>query len=421
MPSTGDSTDTSTPDTTADTSSTDSTETTDSSSTGSTESTGSTGSTGSSTSSSDTSTSTSGSSGSGTGSYATTPRSIPERPSAAGATLLESQRLAGAVVPPTLIDPRFTKLASLSTLPFKSPAAITQILVSPADSVAARAGMLAGFASSRSTTDGSASMVVALFEFDTPAAATAGAKALVGAAQDKKGDTGKAAVPGFAGAAGWTGRSTTSSGTRAYLHAFLPQGSLVLYVWTQGPTSAASSLPALARSAFTVEVAAAKAFKPLRKSQLADQQVDPDGLLARTVPNVGEDLTVVDGLYSGAGELNYDTDPVGTRKLFDATGVDRVSLGRVNVYRARDAAGARAVRDSFIAQSVAQAQAQGQDPWEDFDYTGPVPGTRCLQQTLNSVFYCMSTRDRYAMEVSASSESDLEAALAAQYDLLGTF
>jgi hypothetical protein len=44
--------------------------------------------------------------------------------------------------------------------------------------------------------------------------------------------------------------------------------------------------------------------------------------------------------------------------------------------------------------------------------------TKCLQQALNSNYYCVGTVGRYAFEISAGSEADLDAAVTAQATLL---
>lgn len=366
-------------------------------------------------------TETSDSDSSGTGSsapatYPTSPLNYPATPATQqSANLTEARRMAAFLVSPTFIEPTFTHLASISTLPFKSAASIANLLSDPVPAVAQRGGMITGFSSARSTLDNKSALVVAAFEYPDAASAKKGAADLAAAAAQKDeyvADTGRASIPGFPAAVGWVGTAKTDGD---YAHAFLAQGSLVIYAWTQDPPGSKNNQPARLQKTFATETKALAAFKPVPKANLMQQPFDPDHLRAHTIPNTGDAATVVDGTYLAAGELHYDTDPIGTQKLFASAGVDRVSLGRANLYRARDAAGAAAVRDNFIAVL------QTDKAWAPYRATSAAPDSNCLQQSLNSVYYCMATRGRYAIEVSGSSENDISAALTAQYDLLDGF
>ena len=48
-------------------------------------------------------------------------------------------------------------------------------------------------------------------------------------------------------------------------------------------------------------------------------------------------------------------------------------------------------------------------------------GTSALQDALNSKYYCVGVRGRYAFELSADSEGDINAVVGAQYQLLAGF
>lgn len=284
------------------------------------------------------------------------------------------------------------------------------LFTAPVPSVAQRAGMITGFSSARSSTNGA--LLVAAFEFGTAAQAAAAVPALSAASLNKESDKGKAVVPGYPAAAGQYG-SNTSSG--AYLQSFLAQGRMVLYVYIDDKKQTTSQQSALAAATFKAQSAAFAAFKPTAPDALMQLLVDPENMLAHTIPDSGDDATVRDGSMTGYGQLHYDSDPVGTRNLFAKAGVDAVTDGRANVYRAKDAAGAAAVRDEFIAVTRSTSSLT------PYRLTAQVPGASCLQDALNSQYYCMGTRARYAFEVSADSEADLTAAMEAQYQLLAGF
>lgn len=343
--------------------------------------------------------------------YPTTPLPYNRTPSTQlSANLLEGRRIASALVVPTFIDPAYIRGGNLSTLPLRDASATKILFVDPMPSVAQRAGMITGFSSARSSTTGA--LLVAAFEFGTAAQATAAVPAMAAAAADKDSDKGKAVVPGFTAATGQYG-STTESG--AYFQSFLSQGRLVLYVYISDKRQTATQQAALAAKTFEVQTASFAAFKPTAPTALMQLPVDPEGMMAHTVPNTGDDLTVIDGYMTAAGQLHYDTDPVGTRALFARAGVDAVGGGRATVYRAKDAAGAAAIRDSFVATSQ---QANSMQPYQ---LAAQVPGAKCLQAALNSRYYCVGTRSRYAFELSADSEADINAVMSAQYQLLAGF
>ena len=354
------------------------------------------------------------SSGSASTVYPTTPAVLIKTPrDAQGAALLEGRRIAGSLVVPTFIDPTLTG-GSISTLPYSGPQAMTILFgTAPMPSVAQRAGMITGFSSSRSDSADN-NLIVAAFEFNSPAQATAAVPLLAAAAANKADDKGKAAVPGFPAAAGWYGAFPQQP---PYYHAFLAQGSLVLYVWVTGPRLNTPALQAAqVATALKVESAAMASYVPTAPAKLMQLPVDPAGIEAHTLLNADGKGNVTDGVMSGTGQLHYDSDPIGTQKLFAAAGVDLVSDSRASVYRAKDAGGAAIVRDGFVA--FTQKSESGMTP---YTLTAAVPGASCLQQALNSDYYCVGVAGRYAFEISASSAADINAAMLAQFTILKGF
>ena len=345
--------------------------------------------------------------------YPSTPATLPATPSNADlANQLEGRRIANYLVVPTLIDSSLTKNASISTRVIRSASAISVLFPSPMATVAGRAGMLNGFSSARSDTQGNA-LVVAAFEFGSDAAAKAAVGPMNAAAANKESDKGKTALAGFPASVGWYG--TLSDGT-TYLQSFLAQGRMILYLYTSGESFTVAQQNALAVKTFKAQTASMAKFVPTAPDKLMSLATDTDGLLAHTLANQGDDRTVNDGTYSATGQLHYDTDPVGTQQLFTKAGVDLVGDGRANVYRAKDQAGATLVRDAFI-----DFVQKGDSKYTSYTPSADVPTASCLQQTLSSIYYCVATQGRYVLEVSAQSEGDLNAALAAQYAMLDGF
>ncbi|MGI8591026.1 MAG: DUF7373 family lipoprotein [Nakamurella sp.] len=325
------------------------------------------------------------------------------------ANVLEAHRIANYLVVPSFIDGTYTRGADLSTLSYKGPASMSILFVDPMPAVAQRAGMITGFSSARG--DGSKNaLVVAAFEFPTDAKATAAVPAFVSAVANSKDDKGEAAVPGFKAAAGRYG----TSGTQPYFQAFLAQGRMVLYLYISGPGLKTPALQAaLAAKTFTAQTAAMSHYTPTAADKLMQLPVDPGGLRAHTLPNSKDDATVNDGVFTAAGQLHFDSDPITTKAIFDSAGVDVVADGRASVYRARDANGAKLVQADFIAST--QSTQKSMQPYQP---TSGAADRTCLQQALSSYYYCVGTSGRYAYELSAKSEADINAALTAQAALL---
>jgi len=330
------------------------------------------------------------------------------------ANLLEGRRIAGYLVVPTLIDAAYTKGGNLSTLAYKSARSMSTLFPAPMSSVAQRAGMLTGFSSARSDSAKNG-FVVAAFEFGSAVQAKAAVPAFVAAAANKENDTGKAVVPGFPAAAGWYGDYDGAS--PPYFHSFLAQGAMVLYVYISGPRlNSPQQQSALATKTFAAQTASMSKYVPTAPDKFMQLPVDPAGLLAHTLPNSGDEGSVNDGIYSAAGQLHYDTDPIGTKAIFTNAGVDMVADDRASVYRARDANGAALVQTDFIA--FTQSTDKTMQP---YTLTADVKDAKCLQEPLSSFYYCVGAQGRYAFEVSARNEADINAAMTAQAALLTGF
>ena len=375
---------------------------TDSSSASVTESTGST-STGSSdpTSSSDST----GESGGAGGDFPTTPQQIPATPQTEQqATLLESRRLGGYMVPPTVFAAQYQRQV-LPTGPYKNAAALSLLFSDPTPAVAEQNHMVAAFSAARNGTDNSG-LVAAVFEFPNAGAATKAAKAM----SDSVKYTPAAALPGFPTSVVTT---HTSADGGPIVQAFLPVGPLVSYLWAEGAKGAAAAdVAKIVTAGLTAESKAAAGFKPVSGS-LNTQPMDHDGLLAHTLPNTGDNATVADGIYTAAAELNFDSDPVATAKVFAQTGVDYVTLGRDSVYRTKNPAAAVTLRDGFIAENKAQ------DPTQQAVDPGALGAAAvCTQGSSLQSFYCAIAHDQYMIEVNETSASRAIAVGQAQIALI---
>jgi hypothetical protein len=343
--------------------------------------------------------------------FATTPRSLPPAPeSDTEARLLEGRRLADAMPAPSLVEPRYLT-GGPHTVPLAGAPELARWLVfdAPTPAVAQQRGMVTGFVSSRYTADGASSIELGAFEFPDAAHAAAAVRPLADSVRATYFTEQPAQLAGHPGAVGWTGHN---DGVGYQLQIFQAQGAVVLWVSTADrfqPTDQAGRAVRL----LDAMVAAYSGFRATPAAELRRLPTDQDGLVAHTVPNTGVDRSVRDGLYTAAGELHFDTDPVTTRELFRRAGVDLVSLAATGVYRARDAAGAAIVRDGFV-QEAQQQDAAAHPATVD----GAPTGTSCLRYPTDPTYYCVSVDGRYAVDASSDSATLIGRLLTAQAVLL---
>ena len=86
------------------------------------------------------------------------------------------------------------------------------------------------------------------------------------------------------------------------------------------------------------------------------------------------------------------------------------------VYRTKDALGAKAVVDDFVAQiAVNSPKMTRMTAPKGADYV------RCLQDTLGASYYCVAQYGRYAVEIRQPDETSMGKAVAAQGSLLAGF
>lgn len=340
--------------------------------------------------------------------YPTGPRRLNEHPtSEISAGLLESRRLADYVVYPGTVMPLYTD-GKIPTRPLADGGALSLVLTDPVPAVASRAGMYAGFASTRASKDNVGALVITVMEFPTTAAAAKAAVDLAAAAKDD-GDA-KLTVPGIPKAIGWT-RKKSDKGF--YSHAFLAQGSLVLYAFASDEVPAhQAALPGIVGKTFTLQSQALKGFVPTPKDKLMTLPVDPDGVYARTLPPAADKGDTVDGTYSAKGMLHYMGSLANDGKVFADAGVDVVGSGRSTVYRAKDNAGATLIRDAYYNEIHTQSPKMQ-------DYAIPdQPGVKCLEDSLSASYYCTGAVGRYAFEYRSDSETDVMRSVVSQVAML---
>jgi hypothetical protein len=151
-------------------------------------------------------------------------------------------------------------------------------------------------------------------------------------------------------------------------------------------------------------------FRATDVSEFADISLDPDGLLARTLPVPEKDATTVQNTtYEQRGALQFQNDPSRSAPLFSETGTDLVAMAKTNVYQTKDSESAARIVDGFYAEL--QPTSQPAKPVNN------LPDSRCLQLEDRS-FYCLGAADRYAIETTSGNLLDAQQQVAAQYAML---
>ncbi|MGW6622297.1 DUF7373 family lipoprotein [Nocardia sp. NPDC055002] len=158
-----------------------------------------------------------------------------------------------------------------------------------------------------------------------------------------------------------------------------------------------------------------KDYSPPRLDKLMDSDIDLDGMLGLALPTVGIDGAQrgIPGVYTRHGGLHISGAPESDAKLFEETGVDRISWQGDFVYRARDAQG---------AQRIAEEHGQVSKFFRRVEPPKNLPNALCKEYIGPSAyavkFYCSVSYGRYSSEVAASQLKDVHQRVSAQYSIL---
>lgn len=358
------------------------------------------------------------------GNYPTTPAKplgaagSPER-----GTYLEGARMAEVVLGPWEVDPAYSGPGQAAIYP--SAGSLRMLFLGEGGRIAADHGYVTGFGSSRSTTDGSGSLLVAAFRYPDEAAAAAAAEAFhhlqLHPADDLLPPGDPVAVPDRPRAL------VSAKGIRSLqgdaildetVNAFEPQGALVLYAYAKvtGDRQAAVDAAVAALRKQTDKLAG---FEPTPVDQLPDLPADPTGLLARTLPaeldstnNGGPGLS--NATYPGTTGLLWQRYPVETGRVWEKVGVDVRAEGAVAVTRTRDADAAAELLDYELEVADRSGEFRPADP------VPHLPGSHCytVKQLSWTGFTCFATADQYLIEAVSPQLADVHQRTAAQYLML---
>ena len=326
---------------------------------------------------------------------------------------LDAQRMADYVVGPwdvddTLVTPYLESFYVLDT-----PGVLSRLGSEQVTAAAGRNSFVNGFASAREATD-KAAMLHAVLRFADPAAATAASIDMNKAASERPiaGVTPTVAViPGHPEAAASTypfSSPTGSGAVRATIRSFTPHGPYVFMEFVQS-VDGFDAAAALVAKVIDEQGPVIDEFKPAELSAFGSVEIDPTGLLARTLP-LASGSPADNAVYTARGAAHFQSNPSGSEVLFKDTGVTEVAMADTNVYAAKDAATAGMVIKSFNDELSTM---------EGTTISAPVPNlpdSHCF--AFPKAFYCVAPADRYAIEANGEKLDDLHQKVAAQYVML---
>jgi hypothetical protein len=330
--------------------------------------------------------------------------------------ILEGHRMADFVVGPWEVDAALLKANIAATLTLKNAAAIGSLLTDPVPSIAAAHNFIVGYSSDRSSEKPLGHLKAlsnVVMRFPDPAAAAAAATEMAARQEPPLNSTAPEPfmVPGHPEAQARTWK--LGDGTPVVM-SFTPHGIYVLHQYARAQESVDVAAQ-LVTKALDLQAPRIDKFVPTDPAKFADLPIDPTGLYARTLPLPPEEATVHAGVWLPAAALNYQVDPVESKKLFDEAGLEAMSLRKSTVFQVKDAASAQRLADAIIAKGADDKTAPG------------VPGlrsARCFDHGESSLglqrYNCVVAVDRYVIDASSKQDIDVQQQTAAQYLMLSS-
>ncbi|MDD4865699.1 MAG: hypothetical protein PHQ28_00780 [Mycobacterium sp.] len=328
----------------------------------------------------------------------------------------EGRRLAANVVGPWEVDPNLVDYAQIDSGVVQGTDTLNTLLGAPLGDALSGHHLLAGFSSSRHTDkDAYKSLLTIVLELATPADATAAvtdmaakSAALTLPFDPKPLPTQQVPIPRHpattAVAYHWTAQYPPPGGPRVSVTAVTAHGQ---YLLAQTATTADNPDLAAQLIATTLDLQQplTDSFTPTPPDRMAQLPLDPDGLLARTMPPRQENETISDGIYDPHGALHLATgNPVHLAALFKSAGVQQVAIVlETRVYQTPEPGGAA----RLVADMSGPHQVGG---------ISGLPHAKCFNETL--AFWCVAGADRYAYQMQNEQENALHQMMAAQYRML---
>ncbi|MGW6730613.1 DUF7373 family lipoprotein [Nocardia sp. NPDC055029] len=367
------------------------------------------------------------------GHWNTSPLAVPDNGNAAYGRILESVRIAEAVIHPVDLDS--TLLYSVTAL-VPTPLASVGILAAAARPVLAEHGMVAGYSVTAADTGGERTTLAArstltrvtVLSFPDAAAAASAARE-VGAADFAAGPGNQAVeIPGYEGVhSHWRPGLPT-------LGVYAAHGSFLVALYIRLPEPDATALATVAATALDAQLPRLDQFVPTRAEQLSALPLDPDAMLRRMLPlrseqwtypslsrreNYFDEVTVaiglrmIGGVVLGPGAVDHEAR--GEQREY---GIEREAVAGVEtLYRLRDANSARRYYD-MIVRSIAES---GDGDRTVITAPAAVPDAHCYRIEFHGAdpyHRCYLLDGEYVATVIGPDETFVRRRAAAQYVLL---
>lgn len=350
------------------------------------------------------------------GNYATTPRAYGTAKNPEQARMIEAERLANFLPPPSDIDPGFV---------FQNPS-LSKVFIEPKNSLGrimdvsrfaeAAPDFVAGFFSNAGNAPDNrgTDLVNAVMIFPDEQKAAAAAAALERVDFEANNRNTPVQIAKYPAAhAHW--QPTDQS-----IGSWFATGKFVVYTWVYDYAKVylekvdLAELLALVEKSLDTVVPAIGRFTPTPVDQLMTLPVDIDGMLNRALPRPREDSWIdPPGAYTERGALHFTIDSADDRRIIEAAGVDRYAADGTHLFRARDADSAARLREELGGLTKKFRGAESPKG---------LPAAQCKEYIGNETvvvrFYCSVSYDRYAAFAWSHQLLDAQQRISAQYALL---
>ncbi|MEV0252201.1 hypothetical protein AB0H76_36835 [Nocardia sp. NPDC050712] len=343
------------------------------------------------------------------GNYPTAPRAVDKERTAETGAIQEAIELGSFVPLITDLDSRLVH-GRIGVSGRITPQHPPVTWVTPADNFTELVpGLVAGWrtaGSRRAESRLGLNVELALLRFTTPELAAGAARVLAAEAHRKYPPKGPLEIPGYPG-------QTFLSHYDA-VETWFPRGDFLVQLYVGNPLATPpDSAPLLdfAKRTLDKQFDLLRGYTPTAPDKLAEVPVDPEGLLARTLPTTNpgtyEDRT---GVYPIAAELHLRSRPDLMQRAYADAGVDLIATAGSQVYRT----GGPAAAERLMAALTTDY------PTTHYPYDSPpgLPEAKCYKSRTRSQFVCYLTYAHLVAEVEADQPQDMNQKMAAQYKLL---
>ncbi|MUL67344.1 hypothetical protein BOO86_22915 [Mycobacterium sp. CBMA 234] len=349
------------------------------------------------------------------GNYPTAPKPGPAlKPGPESGRLIDAERLGEFVVGPWEVDSTLINLGVTTTGVILDPEGLGSVEPGPMKQIAKDHQLINGFGSTRGTVRGAdhqQGLVILVLRFPTSDLANDAASQFAAQAPviDRATPNQQISIPGHPEALAH--ESTQADGTIT-VASYTPHGPYVLYQYASTDVNVDTATQFISKS-LDLQASRIDGFRPTDPAQFATVQLDPDGLLPRTMPT--KEHRGNQGLWGPRGLLHYEDDPLRSAAQLTAAGVDIISVRGTSLYRAKDAAAA-----TQLAQKFAEPDAK--NPTEPGPTVPGLPAAKC--QAINNaevnarVYACSAALDRWVYTAESLQPFDTTQRMASQYLLL---